>query len=48
LDDLKKKASIWMDEQYLGLRWLQSRTRSGVIPTHRLSFKNQDKGGKQP
>src|ERR1700733_15203613 len=29
----------------LGLRWLLSRTRSGVLPTHRLSFENQQKRG---
>jgi hypothetical protein len=30
----------------LGLRWLQSRARSGVILTHYLSCKNQQKKGK--
>src|SRR5579863_9777260 len=32
--------SGWM-KNTLGLRWLLSRTRSGVLPTHRRSFENQ-------
>src|ERR1700680_4753973 len=29
----------------LGLRWLLSRTRNGVLPTHHRNFENQQKRG---
>jgi hypothetical protein len=45
LDDLKKKAGTWMDEQYFGTAVVPARARSGVFLSHRRSFKNQLKKG---